>query len=182
MKYLNRKPFYLVILLVVSVCFSCKNESVQSYIVASQEKEGFVNVDIPASIIKINKNILNQDDREAYESIRKINIVGLPYKNSDKQTYESEKTKIKGILKKSSYKKLVGFKNEGVSISVYYLGESDAVKEIIALGYGEEFGVGLARVLGENMNPSKIVSMIKNADLDEDQSSFHQLKKMFSKH
>ncbi|MGG8497213.1 DUF4252 domain-containing protein [Tenacibaculum sp. TC6] len=171
------KKLYIFSLLLLSLLsVSCKKDSLQTYLVESQEKKGFITIDIPASVLQLNANQSDEEDKTAYESIRKINITGLPYKNSDEATYEAEKNKLKELLNKSSYKKLMNFKNDGVTATVYYSGEADAIDEIIALGYGKDFGVGIARILGKNMNPSKIMSMMKNAKVDLDGVNFDELK------
>ena len=36
----------------------------------------------------------------------------------------------------------------------------DEIDEVIAYGYSPKMGVGLARILGDNMNPSDIMKMM----------------------
>lgn len=174
------KKLSIYILLLTSIInFSCKKETtLQSYLVESQEKKGFITVDIPASVVQLSNDKASEEDKETYESIRKINITGLPYKNSDDATYEAEKSKLKEIIKNSSYKQLMSFKKDGVSAGVYYSGEADAINEIVAIGYGKEFGVGVARILGEKMNPSKIIDMMQNAKIDAEGINMEQIKKI----
>lgn len=168
------------ILFLVFIAISCKKEaSLQSYLVESQNKKEFINLDVPVSIIQLNMNKASQDDKEAFESVRKINITGLPHENTDEKTYEAEKEKLKQILGKSDYKKLINFNKDGIHATIYYLGKTDAINEIIAFGYGDKMGIGIARLLGNNMNPTKIMTMMKNSDFNINGLDLNQFKSFF---
>ncbi|WP_275316792.1 DUF4252 domain-containing protein [Tenacibaculum bernardetii] len=162
-----KKLFIYSLLAISFVTVSCKKEaSLQSYLVDSQDKKGFITLDVPASILQLSMDKASEEDKKAFESIRKVNLTGLPYKDADEATYEEEKDKLKEILKGSDYKKLINFKKDGMHATIYYSGETDAVDEIIAFGYGKEMGVGIARILGDNMNPGKIMQMMQKAKVD----------------
>lgn len=175
-----KKLFILSFLILAISLSSCKEESLQSYMVESQEKEGFINLDLPASLLEIAVDKASEEDLKAYQSIKKINLIALPYKNSDEATYEAEKAKLKAIFKNSSYKSLMNFKDKGNYANIYYLGEADAIDEIVAFGYGKEAGVGVARLLGENMNPGAIIKMMKTVKFDGDDMDFNQFKTMLN--
>lgn len=163
-----KKIFIYSLLLVAFVNVSCKNKaSLQGYLVDSQDKKGFITLDIPASVLQLSTDKVSEEDKKAFESIRKVNITGLPYKDTDEGTYNTEKDKLKEILNKSDYKKLINFKKDGMHATIYYSGEADAINEIIAFGYGKEMGVGIARILGDNMNPGKIMEMMKKSKVNE---------------
>ena len=53
-------------------------------------------------------------------------------------------------------------------MNIYFTGSSDAIDEVIAFGYAKDKGVGVARILGENMDPSKIIDMLNNITVDGD--------------
>ncbi|CAM1364423.1 conserved exported hypothetical protein [Tenacibaculum litopenaei] len=171
-----KKIYFLAALCISLISVSCNDDSLQSYLVKSQDKQGFITLDIPASVVELNTANATDEEKAAYESIRKINITGLPYANTDEATYEAEKAQLLKILKKSKYKRLMNMKKDGVSASIYYTGEAKAINEIIAFGYGKEFGVGVARILGKNMNPAKIMDMMKKAKVDVDGVDFKQLQ------
>lgn len=169
----------LSFLAIAILMVSCKKEpSLQQYLVESQEKKGFASINVSASVLKLNMDKASDEDKKTYESIRKINLVGLPYNQTTPEEYEAEKNKLKAIFKNKKYKKLMQFKNDGNQAKVFYLGEADAIDEIIAFGYGEDAGVGVARILGENMNPSKIMKMMRSVQLDSTDTQFSQIQKM----
>ncbi|CAM1353981.1 DUF4252 domain-containing protein [Tenacibaculum insulae] len=174
-----KKLFIYSLLLVAFVTVSCKKEaSLQNYLVESQDKKGFVNLDVPASILQLSVDKASEEDKKAFNSIRKVSITGLPYKDTDEKTYEEEKEKLKEILKKSSYKKLINFKKDGMHATIYYSGKADAIDEIIAFGYGKELGVGIARLLGNNMNPGKIMEMMRKTKVDANGLDLNQFKSL----
>jgi len=157
----------LFIYILTLVFTSCKKESLQSYLVESQEKEGFITLDIPTSFLQLKSEDVSDDVKQTLQSIRKINLVGLPIKGHESD-YKIEKAKIKSILKNSKkYKNLMRISNEGIKLNVYYTGDKDAIDEVIAFGYTNKIGVGVVRILGDNMNPSKIIEMMKNIKLDD---------------
>jgi len=68
------------------------------------------------------------------------------------------------------------FSENNMKISLYYTGDPDAIDELIAYGYGAKQGVGVARILGENMNPSKIMQMVNDVKLDGSGVNLDQFK------
>lgn len=176
-----KKLYIITAVLITLVCSSCKKESLQSYIMESQEKKGFSHISIPTDIFKFVSSSASEEDKKAYESIRKINVTGLPKSNATDEEYTIEKEKLKTIFKNSAYKKLMGFKKDGVNATIYYTGDTDAIDEIIAFGYGDEIGVGIARVLGDNMNPSAIMKMMQSTKLDPSDVSLSQFKFILDK-
>ena len=64
-------------------------------------------------------------------------------------------------------------------VSVYYSGGTDDINEVIVYGYSKEMGVGVARVKGKNMNPTKISQMVNYLKLESNQMVIEQLKNVF---
>tara|TARA_R110001632_G_scaffold81493_1_gene181508 strand:+ start:623 stop:1159 length:537 start_codon:yes stop_codon:yes gene_type:complete len=170
----------LTLVVLTLVMTSCnKDKSLQSYLVESQEKTGFMTVDIPLSFLKLKSEDVSEDVKATFKSIRKVNLVALPYQNNE-DAYEAEKKTITNILRNSdTYKSLMRMDVKGMKMSVYYTGSADAIDEVIAYGYSKEFGVGVARILGENMNPSKIMEMMQNLEMDPSQLNLKQFNLSF---
>ncbi|MCH3885238.1 DUF4252 domain-containing protein [Tenacibaculum aquimarinum] len=175
MKKLSTILSFVAIVLLMSSCK--KEQTLQSYLVESQDKKGFMTVDIPASVLKMSQGKdANADVKESLESIRKVNIVAMQYKGNE-ANYETEKNKLKAIFSNSSeYKSLVSFKDKRGNGKVFYSGDADAIDEIVAFGYSKDAGVGVARILGDNMNPGKIMEAMKHVNLDGDNASLSQFK------
>lgn len=163
------KKITTVFALLVMAIFasSCDNkQTLQEYLVETQEKNGFITVDVPVNFIKPKSLDVSEDIQETIKSIRKVNLVALPYQGNE-ETYIAEKDKLSGILKgNDKYKSLMRMNTQGMKVSIYYTGDTDAIDEVIAFGYGKEVGVGIARILGEDMDPSKIIEMMNNITVD----------------
>ena len=162
------KKITTVLSLVLSIVLftSCEQKSLQSYLVKAQEKQGFMTVDLPTSFIQLKDGDVPADVKATVESIKKINAVALPFQGNE-DAYETEKNEIKGILKDSNkYKSIMSMKMKGVNMKVYYTGEADAIDEVIVFGYSKAYGLGIARLLGDNMNPAQIMNMMNNIKFD----------------
>ncbi len=163
-----------ILLTIVLFVNACKNEkSLQEYLVNTSGKEGFYTGDLPiSSILKANADVTDEI-KETIKSIKKINIAFLPKSDDNTTTYNVEKEKLKNIFKDNdNYKSLMSMKMKGMNVKLYYSGKTDAIDEVIVFGYGEKNGVGVARLLGENMNPSKIIEMMNNVNVDSNNASF----------
>ena len=115
--------------------------------------------------------------KETIKSVKKINVVFLAKTAKNQTIYEAEKNTLKNIFTNKDYKSLGKMKAQGMNISVYYTGETDSLGEVIAFGYSNEVGVGVARLLGENMNPVKMLEMLQNITIDE--SNVKNISSMF---
>ena len=159
---------------------SCVNEaSLQSYLVKSQDKKGMITFDIPASILQLRSDGASADAKKALNSLKKINIVAMLYQDNAAEL-KAEKETIQGILKNSSYKSLMRFNQNDMKVSLYYTGEADAIDEIIVFGYGANKGVGIVRILGENINPNEIIKMIKDVKFDKNGLDLDSFSALFS--
>lgn len=175
------KKLYIVALLTIATIFtSCKKETLQGYLVESQNKKEFIYADIPTGIIELDKDKVSAEDLQAYKSIRKVNFTALPIKKASKGQYKAEVTRLKTIFKKSDYKELINIKEKGNNIVIYYSGDTDAIDEVIAFGHNKEMGLGIARLLGDKMNPNAIMNMMKKAKVSGNDKVLEQFKTIFN--
>ncbi len=170
----------LSLVMLITLMSSCKDESsLQAYLVDSQEKAGFMTFDLPVSFLKLSSEDVSEEVKNTLESIHKVNVVALPVLNN-KDAYDTEKTKLKNIFKNSDkYKSLMRMNAKGMKVSLYYTGTGDAIDEVIAFGYADDKGVGIARILGDNMNPSMIIKMMENIKLDPSNLNLKQFNLAF---
>ncbi|WP_439131051.1 DUF4252 domain-containing protein [Polaribacter sp.] len=165
----------------VVLASSCKNEkSLQSYLVETSGKEGFFTGDLPVSSILSAKADVSDQVKETIKSIKKINYAFLPKTADNTTNYETEKAKLKNIFTdNSNYKDLMAMKFKGMNVKVFYSGDTDAIDEVIAFGYGDKQGVGVARLLGDNMNPAKIIEMMNSVKMDGNSDALANFMKGF---
>ena len=169
----------VIILSVLAIFISCNQQkTIQTYIVEKQDKPGFMSVDLPMSLIQLNTDKAPLEVKEAYGSIKKVNVLGLPYLNNN-EAYEIEKKAILSILNNSTlYKKLMKMDMMGLKVSIYYNGNASDINEVIVFGYSKKIGVGLARVIGDNMSPSKIIKMMEYLKIDSSKLGLQQFKEV----
>lgn len=175
---MKRLTTVLTLVVMALLVTSCKNDSLQGYLVESQEKQGFITVDLPVSFLELKDQDVSDQVKATVKSIKKINVVALPYKNNE-ATYETEKDKLTKILAGEEYKSLMKMNAKGMKVSLYYTGSSDAIDEVIAFGYSKDSGVGVARLLGDNMNPAMIIEMMQNIKIDPSNVSLGSLNAVF---
>jgi hypothetical protein len=168
---------FFSVLLTLTACNNKK--TLQSYLVETQDKPEFVTVDLPTSFLKLQSDKVSDDIRETLESIKKVNIVALPIKGNESK-YETEKATLKNIFKNNdSYKSLIDMKVNGMNVKLYYSGKTTSINEIIVFGYSKEIGVGVARLLGDNIDTSKIITLMRHVQVDKEKIDLEQLSSIF---
>lgn len=155
------------------------NPSLQKYYVDSKEKAEFISVDLPASIIQLKEGDVSEEVKTTLNTIKKVNFLALQVTEDNKKMFESEKTKVKAILKNPKFKELIRMNRGSGSVSVNYLGEENAIDEVVIYGSDNTKGFALVRVLGENMNPSDILKITNEIKLDNDSQQLKQLEGIF---
>ncbi len=170
-----KKTFNLILLTLFTtfVLVSCNDKaSLQRYFVDNQETKNFLTQDIPISMLKIDESNFTKEQKEAYNSVSRLNFLGYKANETNSETLKTELTKVKSILSADKYNDLVEFSDKGNKIIVKYIGNDEEADEVIIFGSSKEFGFGIVRVLGNNMSPDKmvtLVSVIKGANVDEGQ-------------
>ncbi len=142
---------------------SCENEtSLQEFYVENQNDKQYLAFDIPASLLTGENSKLTAEQKATLETIRKVNILGFPKKEENAAIFEQEQEKLSKILKSDKYNLLMKYGGGNRKAELYYLGEEDAIDELIVFGSDEEKGFGIARVTGDDMNPEAIIKLFKS--------------------
>lgn len=141
---------------------SCSSQqSLQEYYVDNSENPNFLSIDVPASILKMDGVDLTPVQKEAVESLRKFNLLAFK-KNADNEAeYEVEKKKVREILKGDHFVELMKINSKYGKGVIKYLGDEDAIDEVIIYGDSDDKGFALIRVLGKDMNPAHIVQLMQ---------------------
>jgi len=152
-------------LVAIGLLTSCDNEeSLQQYYVDHKESEGFFASSIPKTIVGIDADKLSEESAKAYKSIDKISILALPLTDKNKATYTTETEKLDKIFKSEKYKLLMSHNSDGMKMKMMYDGSQEAIDEIIVYGNSPEMGLGIARILGDDMNMGSILNMMKELE------------------
>lgn len=170
------KNLTTMVILVV-LLYSCNQgeKSLQHYYVDNQEQPNFLSIDAPISMLNLDDAQLSQDQKEAYNSIKKLNMLAYKIKPDQPLEFETELAKVKTILADPKYEELIrGGDPEVGQFSIKILGDEDDIKELILFGNSNEKGFAIVRILGKDMNPNKIMSLfsaLNKANIDDSQIS-----------
>jgi len=141
---------------------SCSSQqSLQGYYVDNLENPNFIVVDVPASILKMDGVDLTNTQRQAVESLRKFNLLAFKKNSDNAAEYKVEKAKVKEILKNKDFVELMKINSQYGEGFIKYLGDEDAIDEVIIFGDSKDKGFVLVRVLGKDMNPAHIVQLMQ---------------------
>lgn len=170
-----------VIVFIAMVVMACTKEpSIQQYYVEKQQNDNFIAIDLPASLLKMDENA-SAETKETMATIKKLNVLAFKINETNKEDFDNEYAQIKTILKGDHYNELMRMKHENVNIIINYEGAEDAIDEFILLASDRDQGFALARVLGDKMQPEKIIKMANDfKNIDKDNEAFAQLAEIFS--
>lgn len=162
-----------LILLVGLLALSCSNKpTLQKYFVENSESSDFIAIDLASSIINTDKTTLTDSEKEALNSFDKLNILAFQKDSLSDVKYKSEKEKVKTILKDEEYKQLMRFGSAKNGGAVYLVGDTEEIDEFVLFATGDDQGFVVARVLGNNMNPSNVINLmevLRKSDLNLEQ-------------
>lgn len=153
--------------LLIAACSS--TQSLQEYYVDNSENPNFIIVDVPASILNLQDAELTKTQRQALESLRKLNVLAFKINSDNAQEYEVEKAKVNKILKGDQFVELMKLNSKYGKGTIKYLGDEDAIDEFVIYGSSDDKGFALIRVLGNDMNPAHLIQLVKviqTADYD----------------
>jgi aspartokinase len=157
---------------------SCNNEpTLQKYFVENSDKKDFIALDVAPSILNLDKQKLAEDEKRALASIENINMIAFKADDKNKANCEVEKKKVIAILKDKKYQELMHIGSGSNGASVSFVGEDDKIEEFVLYGNEKEHGFALIRIVGKNMNPEDLMTMIallKKSNIDFDQFSKFQ--------
>jgi len=158
-----------------------KQPTVQEYYVQKQENDNFIAIDLPASLLKVEEGA-SEETKKTMATIKKLNILAFKINETNAAEYKTELAQVKSILKGDDYNELMRMKHEGINIVINYQGTDDAIDEFLLLASNNEQGFALARILGNKMQPEKIMKMaedFKNIDKEGAGDALSQLSDLF---
>ncbi len=158
-----------------------KQPTIQEYYVQKQETDNFIAIDLPASLLKVSDDA-SEETKETMATIKKLNILAFKINETNEAEYKSEYTMVKEILKGKKYNELMRMKHENMNVIINYQGDDDAINEFVLFAADNDRGFALARVLGDKMQPEKIMKMandLKNIDSEGASDAMAQISDLF---
>lgn len=162
---------YITALIIgIITLMSCSNnQSLQRYLVDKQSDDRFLKIDLATSLLRSDESNFTEDEKDILNTVKKVNVVAYPIKSGNMAEYETEKAIVEEIIGQEKYKTLSTIKSNDMRITLKYLGEEDAIDEVIIFVSSDEKGFGVFRLLCDDMRPDQILKLmnsIKKGDLD----------------
>jgi hypothetical protein len=152
---------------------SCNSEpSLQKYFVENTENKNFIALDVSPNMLNVGKIKLSEEQNQALKSFDKINILAFKLSDKNKVQFETERAKVNLILKDKKYQQLMKFGSGKEGASVCFVGTDDHIEEFVLFANKKEAGFAVIRVLGKDMNPNNIMTMmsaLKESNIDMEQ-------------
>ncbi|MEE9364288.1 MAG: DUF4252 domain-containing protein [Cellulophaga sp.] len=155
------KNITFVVVAILSLAACSSTQSLQEYYVDNSENSNFLQIDVPASLLNLESVDLTDKQREAINSVKKLNILAFKKTKSNVVEFVAETAKVKAILKDKKYVQLMKIKSSYGKGVVKYLGDEDAIDEVIIFGAKDDQGFALIRILGKDMNPANLIELVK---------------------
>jgi Domain of unknown function (DUF4252) len=167
------KNLIFVLISFILLQISCNSKpSLEKYFVENAENKNFLQFDLSSNVLNVNKTKLSQSEKTALQSFNKVNVLAFKINDKNNSQFELEKAKVSEILKDNKYQQLMKFGSGNQGAQVSYVGDDEHISEFVLYGNKKENGFAVVRVLGKNMNPNSVISMLsilKNSNLDLEQ-------------
>jgi hypothetical protein len=162
----------MVVLFLVAAFISCnQGPTLQTYFVGNQANNNFISQDLPTSLLNVKSVDMTDDQRKAYESVDKLNILAFMLTEDNKDEYQVELEKVNTILKDTKYEELMRGSTDGGKFVVKFLGESEmSIDEVIVLLSSSDKGFAVIRGLGDNMNAAELMKLsevLNNTNIED---------------
>jgi hypothetical protein len=89
-----------------------------------------------------------------------MNILAFNLNDKNKAEFEAERIKLNAILKGEKYQQLMKFGSGKDGASVSFVGDNEHIEEFVLYANKKENGFAVIRILGKDMNPTGIMTMI----------------------
>ncbi|MFV8363519.1 DUF4252 domain-containing protein [Flavobacterium sp. ZT3P35] len=167
------KTVYGIALLLSLFLSSCNSEpSLQKYFVENTENKNFIALDVSPDILNVDKTKLSVAQSDALKSFDKMNVLAFKLNATNKAEFEIERAKVNLILKDKKYQQLMKFASGKEGASVSFVGTDDHIEEFVFFANKEENGFAVVRILGKDMNPTSIMTMmsvLQQSNIDVEQ-------------
>ena len=177
---MKRLFLFFVLCCLLSGCSS--EPTLQKYFVENTENRNFTALDISPNFLITDQSKLTADQKKALQSFQKMNVLAFKVTDENRPQFEIECAKIKTILKDKEYQQLMKYGSGKEGASVSFVGDDEHIEEFVLFANKKETGFAVVRILGKDMNPTGIASMLSilrtsNINLDQ----LKPLEQMMSK-
>lgn len=156
----------VLLLFSIATLVGCNTrETLQTYYVDNELKPGFQSLDIPTSFLDIEESALTEEQKAAYRSVDKLNMLSFIVTEDNKDLFELELAKVKTIFKDAKYEELIrGGNSKDGKFMVNFIGDENRLDELILFGYANDKGFAIVRILGDDMNATHLVQLVMSME------------------
>lgn len=169
---MTRLSLFAVMILILASCNS--KPTLQKYFVENTENKNFIALDVSPTALNIDSKQLSAEQKDALKTFDKMNILAFQVNDKNRAQFDVENAKVIAILKDKKYQQLMKFSSGKEGASISFIGDNDHIDEFILYANKKEKGFAVVRILGKDMNPTGIVSML--SILQTANVNFEQLK------
>ena len=167
------KAIYGIAIVMSLFLYGCNSEpTLQKYFVENTENKNFIALDVSPEILNFDKTKLSIAQTDALKSFDKMNVLAFKLTDKNKAEFEAERAKVDLILKDKKYQQLMKFGSGKEGASISFVGSDDHIDEFVLYANKKENGFAVVRVLGKDMNPTNIMTMLsvlKQSNIDLEQ-------------
>ena len=117
--------FVLTFMVTLAACSS--TQSLQEYYVDNSENPNFLSVDLPVSLLNMKNEDMTEKQREAFKSLKKLNVLAFKKTMDNVSEYQTEKANVKAILGNDRFTELMKINTSFGRATIKYLGKDDAI-------------------------------------------------------
>lgn len=128
--------------------------SIQEYYVSKSEDPNFLVIDIPTSILGIDNNVLSQEEQDALNSFKKLNVLLFRKTPANADLLPSELSTVSSIINSKAFEPLMVLSDRKYSGKIVFEGSVENPDEIVFFGSADQ-GFLLARFIGRDMQMEK---------------------------
>ncbi|NDI98094.1 DUF4252 domain-containing protein [Flavobacterium sp. LaA7.5] len=156
-----KKVFFIAGVLLVMLA-SCDNKpSLQKYFVEKSQTKNFIALDIAPNFVDTDSITLSADEKAALQSLKKLNILIFENDSLNTQLYKTEQNNVKNLLKDEQYEELMRYGSNNEGVCIYAVGKDVHIDEFVLFMHRQDNGFGVVRLLGDDMNPNNIMTMMQ---------------------
>jgi hypothetical protein len=147
---------------------SCSSDtSLQKFIVEKQEREDIISFDLSSKMLSLKDTAHSIENAEILNTIKKANIIAYKIDTLNRDVYNNDKEQLTNILKNKKYSELMRTGKGSNVVRVYTIGNEEALDEVIVYLNDKTKGWALVRVIGDDMQPDKIMQLIDDVKLND---------------
>ena len=154
------QPKSFLLFVFASICLvSCNAKpTLQTYFVDHQETPNFISMDVPVSFLGTDDIQMTEIQRQAINSIDKLNMLGYSLKSGNIDVFNAEVGNVKALLKDKRYNELLRLGNQKDGrVKISYIGDDDQI-------FNNRFDI-LDNILNENPDTDLFIGKIVRCNL-----------------